>query len=151
MNVWFIPQSLLTAAFLRSMLLGVAVGVLYDLTRAPRRAFGIGQIGTTLLDAIFVFCLLLLVFAFFVVEAYGVPRGWFACGIVLGAVLYFRSLSQLVLLLFVTILTVFWKIWAFLAETGRRIASLAAKPLRRNGVFEKIRKKSKFLFHFRTK
>ena len=151
MNVWFIPQSLLTAAFLRSVLLGVAVGVLYDLTRAPRRAFGIGQAGTTLLDAGFVFCMLLLVFCFFVVEAYGVPRGWFACGIVLGALLYFRTLSQLMLLLLVAILTVLYKIVAVLEETGQHVVCFAAKPFHRIGAFEKLRKKSKFLFHFRTK
>lgn len=151
MNVWFIPQQLLTAAFLRSMLLGIAVGVLYDLLRAPRRAFVIGQLGTILLDAVFVFGLLLLVFIFFVVAAYGVPRGWFACGIVLGALLYFRTLSVLVLLLVVTVLTIGQKVFVRTAAVLSQMMKFIAKLFCRICTFEKLRKKRKFLFHFRTK
>ena len=151
MNVWNIPQQLLTAAFLRSVLTGVLVGVVYDLSRAPRRAFGVGRILSALLDSIFVLLLLGIVFCFFVVEAYGVPRGWFACGIALGAVLYFATLSPAVLLLLVTALMIVQKTFVFFIKTGRRIAGQAAKLTGRIGLREKLRKKSKFLFHFRTK
>ena len=58
MNVWFIPQGLLTAAFLRAVLTGVLSGAVYDLSRAPRRAFGIRRVISALLDAGFVLVLL---------------------------------------------------------------------------------------------
>lgn len=151
MNVWFIPESLLTAAFLRSVLAGVLIGGIYDLSRAPRRAFGAGRIASALLDGAFVLCLLGLVFCFFVVEAYGVPRGWFACGIGLGTLLYFMTLSPLVLLLLVTVLTILQKTFVILTEIWRKTVGRAVKLPYRLVRSEKLRKKSKFLFHFRTK
>ena len=151
MNVWFIPQGLLTAAFLRAVLTGVLSGAVYDLSRAPRRAFGIRRVISALLDAGFVLVLLGLVFCFFVVEAYGVPRGWFACGIALGAALYFALLSPLVLLIFVAALTIIQKIFVFLLKNWMKLMSFLGKGVRRLAYTEKIRKKSKFLFHFRTK
>ena len=151
MNVWFIPQELLTAAFLRSMLTGVLIGAAYDLSRAPRRAFGVCRVVSALLDAAFVLVLLGLVFCFFVVEAYGVPRGWFICGIVLGAALYFALLSSLVLLVFVAVLTVLQKFFVFWAKIWRKLLVIPGKVVGRLTFAEKLRKKSKFLFHFRTK
>ena len=151
MNVWFIPQELLTAAFLRSMLTGVLVGAAYDLSRAPRRAFGVSRAVSALLDAVFVLALLGLVFCFFVVEAYGVPRGWFVCGIVLGAALYFALLSPLVLVVVVAILTIVQKFFVFLAKIRTKLTGVLGRLVRPLVCIEKKRKKSKFFFHFRTK
>lgn len=151
MNVWFIPQELLTAAFLRSMLTGVLAGAVYDLSRAPRRAFGVSRAVSALLDAVFVLALLGLVFCFFVVEAYGVPRGWFACGIALGAGMYFSLLSPLVLVVFVALLTIIQKLFVLLAKFWTKLTEILGRFARLTVCAEKIRKKSKFLFHFRTK
>ena len=151
MNVWFIPPALLTAAFLRSVLTGMLIGVCCDLTRAPRRVFRVGRAASTVLDGLFVLALLVLVFCFFVVGAYGVPRGWFVCGIGLGAALYFFLLSPLVLLVLVTILAIVQKSFVFLEKTGRKAAGTVGRWAGRQMQREKLRKKSKFLFHFRTK
>lgn len=155
MNVYFIPQALLTAAFLRAVLLGFAVGGAYDLARAPRRAFRAGPGLTAALDAAFVLALLGLCFWFFVVWAYGLPRAFAACGVALGAALYFWTLSPLVLLLLVAALSLLTKIFTTFARIFGKISAAAARIARGIGrrivPREKIQKNSKFLFHFRTK
>ena len=147
MNVYFIPQTILTAAFLRAVLLGMVLGVVYDLTRSPRRAFRLHAVVSALLDGTFVFMLLLLCFHFFVVWAYGLPRGWFAGGIALGGLLYFYTLSPLVLLVLVTIWTILRKGLILLCRLYRKLFW----RMQRLTVCEKIQKKSKYLFHFPTK
>lgn len=151
MNVYFIPQTLLSAAFLRAVLLGFAVGGVYDVLRAPRRAFSVGKLPAALLDGVFVLALVGIGFWFFVVWAYGIPRGFIVCGIALGLLLYFRTLSPLVLLVLVAALTVLAKLFARIAAIARKILSAAGGIRRVSVCREKIQKKSKFLFHFRTK
>ena len=151
MNVYFIPQTLLSAAFLRAVLLGFAAGGVYDVLRAPRRAFRVGKLPTAVLDGVFVLALIGSGFWFFVVWAYGIPRGFIVLGIALGTLLYFRTLSPLVLLLLVAVLTVLTKIFVRCAGCARKILSAAGRIRRVSVRREKIQKKSKFLFHFRTK
>ena len=151
MNVYFIPQTLLSAAFLRAVLLGFAVGGVYDVLRAPRRAFRVGKLPTAVLDGVFVLALIGSGFWFFVVWAYGIPRGFIVLGVFLGLLLYFETLSPLVLLLLVAALTVLAKIFVRAAGVARKILSAAGRIRRVSVRREKIQKKSKFLFHFRTK
>lgn len=99
--------------FLRSILLGGALGLLYDLLRAVR-ALG-GQAWGCLLDGFFCLASLSLLF-FFVMAGDGELRLFFLAGVLGGAVLFFCLLSRT--------LRPIWDFWLqiFPAPTARRTA-----------------------------
>lgn len=83
--------------FLQSILLGVGMGAVYDLLRAPRRVFRFGWAATAACDALFWLVLLAALFEFNLLFAAGQNRYFVLAGAAGGAVLYFQLLSGVVL------------------------------------------------------
>ena len=76
--------------FLQSILLGVGLGAVYDLLRAPRRVFRFGWAATAVCDALFWLVLLAALFEFNLLFAAGQNRYFVLAGAAGGAVLYFQ-------------------------------------------------------------
>ena len=100
--------------FLRSILLGGALGLLYDLLRAVRTLGG--QVWGCLLDGFFCLASVSLLF-FFVMAGDGELRLFFLAGVLGGAVLFFCLLSRT--------LRPIWDFW--LQISSRRCASRLAR------------------------
>ncbi len=82
---------------LQSLLLGVGIGLFYDVLRALRRHFACGRAATAVYDALFWLATAAAFFEFGIVFAAGQDRWFVIGGAVGGMVLYFMSLSGAVL------------------------------------------------------
>ena len=107
--------------FLQSILLGVGLGVVYDLLRAPRRVFGFGWAATAVCDMLFWLVLLAALFEFNLLFAAGQNRYFVLAGAAGGAVLYFRLLSGVVLAVLEGVLRGLVRFAACLGWLGRTI------------------------------
>lgn len=126
----YVSQQL--ALFLRSIALGGALGLVYDLLRALRRLGG--KAWGTLLDAVYCVFAVLAVF-FFVLAGDGELRIFVLAGTAGGGVLFFCLLSRQ--------LRPLWDFWLDIFLSPLRLARDAVKKLRR--IFENFCKK---LFSF---
>lgn len=88
-----------TAVFLRSILLGAAVGSYYDFLRAIRREKRLRNLPTALLDAVFWLAAIVAFALFVLIAADGDWRSYVLVGLGGGLVLYFLTLSPAVLML----------------------------------------------------
>ena len=100
----FTPQLAQWLVFLQSILLGVALGLYYDVLRALRRHFRLGVVGTALLDTLFWVGLLVALFEFGLNFAAGQSRGYVLVGMGLGGALYFALPGPLVIALLCDVL-----------------------------------------------
>lgn len=82
-----------TKVFILVSLLGVLLGVCYDVLRGFRIALGGGKIVTSLLDILFCAVCAVSFFASALTLQQGQIRGYAVVGCVLGALLYFSALS----------------------------------------------------------
>lgn len=114
------PQSQLLV-LLQSILLGAAVGLYYDLLRAPRRFFRLGRGGVALLDGLFWIGVLAALFAFSLRAAAGQSRYYVLAGCGLGALLYFFLISPLVLSLLTGALKALSWAWGRALDMARTV------------------------------
>lgn len=140
-----------TLVFLKSILLGTALSVLYDVLRAARRTARAGVGATAVCDALFWMILLPSLFVFVLMAANGEGRGYILLGMTLGGVLYFLTLSLPLLAL----LCWFDRTLCALARIPCRVYARAEKFVRqcksRICTEKKFKENLKKLFHFRTK
>lgn len=111
----YVSQQLIT--FLRSGLLGLVCGVVYDLLRALRLRRVRSRALTHSLDVVYVVSVLLALFLFMLRQGQGELRLYMLLAIFLGIVLYFCAFSG--------ILRPIWRFWA---ETFAAFLSLLWKP-----------------------
>ena len=97
MEIFFAHQ---TAVFLRAVVFGALASLLYDFLRAWRIGMHLRQGMTFILDLLFCAVCAAALFLFIVVVSDGFIRGYIFLGLLLGAILYFYSFSQLFLRLF---------------------------------------------------
>jgi spore cortex biosynthesis protein YabQ len=85
-----------TVAFLWSLGLGAAIGLFYDMFRISRLAFPTAALATGLEDVLFFAVCAAATFLFLLSNAEGKVRIFLLAGQLLGAVLYFATLSHVV-------------------------------------------------------
>lgn len=90
--------ALQTLIFLKSAVLGMATGLLYDVLRALRWETKAGRGLTAILDALFWVFLCVMLFLFVVIVARGDGRGYILIGMGLGLLLYFITFSEFLLM-----------------------------------------------------
>lgn len=83
--------------FLEACVLGVLLGVLYDVFRILRLALPHGKIIVFVEDILYFFLITVISFAFVLLWADGVVRSFLLLGELLGGVVYFFTLSLLIL------------------------------------------------------
>ena len=124
---------------LQSVLLGVGVGLLYDVLRALRWQFACGRGATAVLDLVFWLVLTAGLFEFGLVFAAGQPRFFVLAGAAGGMTLYFLLLSSAVLLILAAILRAGVRVWA----AGTKVAQCAQNVWCRVGISNKVRQLAK--------
>ena len=120
-SVWAQAYALLGAG-----LIGVAAGAFYDLLRALRRRVR-GPIRCAMLDLLFWLTSTAALFLWSVRAGQGVVQLSACIALFLGAALYFRTLSPLVLPVFAAILSVLGRIFSILTAPIRLLGRGAAK------------------------
>lgn len=100
----FFSQQEQLLVVLESVLLGVGLGLYYDMLRALRRHFRAGTALTAVCDAAFWLGLLAALFEFSIAFAAGQSRYYVLAGASIGAVLYFALPGELVFGLLCTLL-----------------------------------------------
>ena len=120
---------------LQSLLLGVGIGLLYDILRALRWHFSCGRAATAALDTVFWLLLTAGLFEFGLVFAAGQPRLFVLGGMAGGMVLYFPLLSSAVLAVLDVVLRAVACIWTICAAAVQRVQNV----LQRIGILDKIR------------
>ena len=86
-----------TAVFLYAAILGMGIGLLYDLFRSVRIAFKAKGVLTAVCDLLFCFISFLGLVYFMLTGAQGQLRGYILLGMAIGAALYFCALSDIVI------------------------------------------------------
>lgn len=109
-----------TYAFLMTILAGSIVGLLFDVYRVLRSAFRPKQIATALADLLFWIVVTPTVFALLLAGNWGELRAYVLIGLGLGLLLYFQTLSAVVI----------WCLAGALRGIGRMIASLVYRVAR---------------------
>jgi len=128
--------------FLSTVLLGAAVGVLYDIFRVLRRVVRHSVAVVQIEDIIFWVTATVFVFYFMLVQNYGEIRPFSLIGITCGAIIYFLTLSKVILFFLSKVIQLALRAisWPF-----RFIAKLIIPPankfLRRVKVYGRIQKK----------
>lgn len=131
-----------TAVFLHALLLGMALGCLYDVFRITRIAFLIPAALVLAEDLLFFFLSSIVLFGFMLERSYGQIRWFILLGVVLGWVLYYFTLGSLVMKCSARIigftrrlLAFLWRPFAFLGrklgEVGKSVEKSSKKAVRR--------------------
>ncbi len=107
-----------TITFLQSTLLGIGLGVLYDLFRILRLIIPSGKIISFVEDIIYFLLCGVISFAFLLAVNNGIVRGYLLIGEFLGAALYYFTLGKLIyrvadklILFFKKFLSLFYRIF----------------------------------------
>lgn len=133
---------------LQSLLLGVGIGLVYDVLRALRRHFACGRAATAAYDTVFWLVTAAALFEFGIVFAIGQTRFFALAGAVCGACVYFALLSDAVLAVLGGLLVLAARLWGAAASAARRIYSLAERlgPSEKFRAFAKKIQKSSSIF-----
>lgn len=114
-----------TVVFLRSLLLGVAVGCFYDLFRITRVAFVIPALLVLVEDLLFFLLSSIVLFGFMLENSYGQIRYFILLGVALGWTIYYFTAGSLVMKCSARIIAFLRALLAFLwrpfAWLGRKI------------------------------
>ena len=120
-----------TIVFLRSLLLGAAVGCFYDLFRISRVAFVIPAFVVLVEDLLFFLFSSVVLFGFMLENSFGQIRYFILLGVVLGWTVYYFTVGSLVMKCSARIIRAVKRILAFLwrpfARMGRRAAGAGRK------------------------
>lgn len=100
--------------FFVMILCGVCAGVLFDLLRALRRAFGANSFTTSVSDILFWLAISIGVYMTIFMFNYGQIRWYEIIGIILGSVIYFLALSGIIMKILGALFNFFTKIFQFI-------------------------------------
>lgn len=120
---------------LQSLLLGVGIGLLYDVLRALRWHFACGKAATAVYDTLFWLVTAAAFFEFGIVFAAGQDRWFVIGGAVGGMMLYFMSLSGAVLAVLGGLLDLAARVWNAAAQAARWVI----RAVQRSGMPDKFR------------
>lgn len=137
-----------TVVFLKAVLLGAALGIIYDLLRAVRREIRAGTGVTAVCDSLFWVVALAALFVFVLTAAAGEGRGYILLGAAIGAALYFLTVSPPVLLaasLAVRGCTALARVPRVMYQTAE---NTAVRIRKKAALAKKTQKNLKNLFHF---
>ncbi len=140
-----------TLVFLKSILLGTALGVIYDVLRAARRTARAGVGATAAYDALFWMILLPALFVFVLTAANGEGRGYILLGMTLGGALYFLTLSPPLLTLLCWLSRMLRTLGRIPRRVCMRVKEFTEKHLHWVDPDKKIKKNLQKLFHFHGK
>ena len=124
---------------LQSLLLGVGIGLFYDVLRALRWHFACGRAATAVYDALFWLATAAALFEFGIVFAAGQDRWFVIGGAVGGMALYFMSLSGAVLAVLGGLLGLAARVW----NTAAAAAQWVRRAAERSGLPDKFRSSAK--------
>lgn len=124
---------------LQSLLLGVGIGLFYDVLRALRWHFACGRAATAVYDALFWLATAAAFFEFGIVFAAGQDRWFVIGGAVGGMVLYFMSLSGAVLAVLGGLLGLAARGW----NTAAAAVQWVRRAAERSGLPDKFRSSAK--------
>lgn len=116
-----------TVVFLRSILFGAAIGVYYDLLRSMRREKRLHWLPVALLDGLFWLASIVAFALFVLLAADGDGRSYVLIGLAGGLLLYFLTISPVVLALLHNVLSLLFTVLNWLL----RIALIPARLLQR--------------------
>ena len=102
--------------FLTTVAAGFAAAFAYDILKVLRYAVKHSRAAIHIEDALYWVCVVMAVFFVLLNESFGEIRGFCVCGVFLGMVMYFASLSRLFLSLSEAIVNIVKKIAALLIE-----------------------------------
>ena len=121
--------------FLSTVLVGAAIGLVYDAFRIFRKTTPHAGIAVQFEDLLFWIGVTGLTFYYMLHRSYGEIRPFALLGIIIGVLLYFATLSRLVLIVFVAVVNYIKKVVAtaigILLIPVKFIASLLAPPIKR--------------------
>lgn len=140
-----------TLVFLKAVVMGVGLGILYDLLRAVRRALHAGVALTAFCDALFWIGTLGAVFIFVLTAAAGEGRSYVLLGAVLGALLYFIALSPPVFILIMLVVRTVLRIVRLPQLLCPKVKLHLVCWGNTSCIHKKTREKLKKLFHFSVK
>lgn len=120
---------------LQSLLLGVGIGLLYDVLRALRRHFSCGRAATAVYDTVFWLVLAAALFEFGLVFAIGQNRFFVLAGAACGMAVYFTLLSAMVLAVLGAVLWFISRVWGTAAAAVQWVCG----AVQRAGIPEKFR------------
>lgn len=124
---------------LQSLLLGVGIGLFYDVLRALRWHFACGRAATAVYDALFWLATAAAFFEFGIVFAAGQDRWFVIGGAVGGMALYFMSLSGAVLAVLGGLLGLAARLW----NAAAAVAQWVRRAAERSGLPDKFRSSAK--------
>lgn len=110
-----------TRVFLSAAILGLCLGGVYDIFRSVRIVLRAGRLLTALCDMLFCMTVLLAFVLFMLTRAQGEIRGYIPGGMLIGGILYFCALSDVVMALLLPVLRLLQK----LLHTASRLLQLA--------------------------
>lgn len=137
--------------FLQSFLLGVIIGLYYDILRSMRRHFKAQMKMTLICDSIFGLGALLLLFEFGLNFAAGQNRFYVLFAAAIGMVLYFVTISSVILMVLLTLLAICRKIKKMAVFCIRKIAHKLRETKKYKKMKEKIKNIEKTTSIFRKK
>lgn len=137
-----------TVVFLKAVLLGAALAVLYDVLRAVRREARAGVGATAAADALFWLAALAALFVFVLTAARGEGRGYILLGAGFGGALYFLTVSPPVLLALSLVLRAGAKLLQTPRFLYRRAKAVAVRHKIRDKLPKKMLENLKKPFHF---
>lgn len=140
-----------TLIFLKAILMGVMLGILYDLLRALRRDLGAGVAFTALCDTVFWIGTLGAIFVFVLTAAEGEGRFYVLLGAAMGAILYFIALSPPILAIFMSMVGVVIKSLNFLVEMLNKLKDIGKSAKKKAEHRKQSDKTLKKPFHFHRK
>ncbi len=147
-----------TITFLQSTLLGIGLGMLYDLFRILRLIIPSGKIISFVEDIIYFLLCGVISFAFLLAVNNGIVRGYLLIGEFLGAALYYFTLGKLIyrvadklILFFKKFLSLFYRIFLspfvrifrFILRILCRMVKKAGKKFAKNPIKSKYRLKQR--------
>lgn len=147
-----------TMTFLQSLLLGVALGILYDVFRILRLMIPSGRIISFLEDILYFTLCGIITFAFLLAVNNGIIRAYLLAGEALGTVVYYLTVGKLVYriadkiislikktlyLLYRVFLLPFVKLFHLLFGMLRKLAGKITKNFSKNAIKSKYRLKQR--------
>lgn len=116
-----------TVVFAMSILLGVLLGIFYDVLRFMRTRTCASVVKVAFFDSIFWIVVALSVFVFIINKAHAQSRIYLLIGMLLGSVLYFITFSPLLFEILDFIVETLMKILSFFSKISKRIICILSK------------------------
>ena len=129
-----------TMTFLQSLLLGAALGMLYDVFRILRLLIPSGKVISFVEDIVYFLLCGVISFAFLIAVNNGIIRAYLLAGELLGAVLYYFTLGKFIYRIF---LSPFVRLFQAIAHGICHMAGKVRKKFAKNAIKSKYRLKER--------